>query len=61
MKHDLRKAFGLHLKSIITGFFLLTLSATSMAATGNWASNVTKGNIVYTTSESASPMKDYNG
>ncbi|MHB9141328.1 MAG: T9SS type A sorting domain-containing protein [Paludibacter sp.] len=61
MKHDLRKAFGLHLKSIITGFFLLTLSATSMAATGNWASNVTKGNIVYKTTESASPMKDYNG
>ncbi|MFA5047188.1 MAG: T9SS type A sorting domain-containing protein [Paludibacter sp.] len=61
MKHDLRKAFGLHLKSIISGFFLLTLSATSMAATGNWASNVTKSNIVYTTTESASPMKDYNG
>ncbi|WP_291125137.1 T9SS type A sorting domain-containing protein [Flavobacterium sp. UBA6031] len=61
MKHDLRKVFGLHLQSIITGLFLLTLSATSMAATGNWASNVTKGNIVYTTTESASPIKDYNG
>ena len=49
------------LRSMIAGLLLLTLPVISLAATGNWSSTVTGGNIVYTTTEPATPVKDYSG
>ena len=40
---------------------LLLLNPPSQAATGNWASTVTGSNIVYTTTEATSPVKDFTG
>jgi hypothetical protein len=40
---------------------MLLLSVTTNAATGNWASAVTGGNIVYTTTDPATALKDYAG
>jgi dienelactone hydrolase len=40
---------------------LLMLVVPSQAATGNWASTVTGGNIVYTATEATSPVKDFTG
>jgi dienelactone hydrolase len=50
-----------NLRSVIIGLFLLALSAFSQAATGNWVSTVTGGNIGYTTTDPTSPTKDYTG
>jgi len=51
----------LRLRSMITGLLLLMLPAASRAATGNWPSMVTGGNIVYTATEAASPLMDNAG
>ncbi|MFA9390211.1 MAG: T9SS type A sorting domain-containing protein [Prolixibacteraceae bacterium] len=42
-------------------FLMLTFSGASWAATGNWASKVTGGNIVYTSTDASVPKKDYAG
>lgn len=59
MKYNLRKIVGL--KTIIVGLFLFTLFASSQAATGNWASIATGGNIVYTTTDPTAPLMDASG
>ena len=53
------KTFGLRI--LMSGLLLMFLSTTSFAATGNWASTVTGGNIVYTTTDPATPVKDFAG
>ncbi|MDD4968727.1 MAG: T9SS type A sorting domain-containing protein [Paludibacter sp.] len=53
------KAFGLRI--LITVLLLVTLIGTSKAATGNWASSTTGGNIVYTVTEAGTPIKDFAG
>jgi len=56
MKLDLR------LRSIMAGLLLLLiLPVTSRAATGSWVSAVTGGNIVYTSTDSSTPVMDFNG
>ena len=52
------KTFGLQI--LISGLLLMLLSTTSFAATGNWSSTVTGGNIVYTTTDPATPVKDFS-
>lgn len=52
---------SISLRSMITGLLLLSLPVISMATTGNWTSTVTGGNIVYTTTEPATPVKDFAG
>lgn len=47
--------------SAIASILLLSFSTRSQAATGNWESLVTGGNIVYTSTESNLPLKDANG
>jgi len=47
-------------RSIVVGLLLLILPPT-WAATGTWTSVTTGGNIVYTISESLSPVKDFSG
>jgi phosphoglycolate phosphatase-like HAD superfamily hydrolase/dienelactone hydrolase len=49
------------MRSVIISLLLFILSATSWAATGNWASTVTGSDIVYTSTEASSPIKDYAG
>ncbi|MDD4991949.1 MAG: hypothetical protein PHR83_06940 [Paludibacter sp.] len=49
------------LRTIIVCFLLMSLSVTTNAATGNWASAATGGNIVYTTTDPSTPVKDYAG
>ncbi|MBN1187969.1 MAG: T9SS type A sorting domain-containing protein [Bacteroidales bacterium] len=56
-----KKLFNLHLYFRIAGLILLFLSVSSRAATGTWTSVVTGGDIEYTTTESAAPIRDYNG
>ncbi|HEY4789093.1 MAG TPA: hypothetical protein VIH57_23755 [Bacteroidales bacterium] len=41
--------------------FQLTLSLTSRASTGKWASGVTGNNIIYTSTEAHSPVRDFDG
>jgi len=49
------------LHTIIACLFLMLFSSTIDAATGAWASSVTGGNIAYTTTDPATPVKDYAG
>ncbi|MDP4209551.1 MAG: hypothetical protein Q8928_12125 [Bacteroidota bacterium] len=46
---------------MIMWLLLLTLSTTSWAATGNWTSKVTGGDIAYLSTEACSPVKDFAG
>jgi hypothetical protein len=57
----LAKAFDLRLQSIILWVFLFIRPVALWATTGNFVSNVTGGNIVYTTTEAGLPIKDYAG
>jgi hypothetical protein len=59
MKYDLRKMLGVG--TMFFGLFLFTHSAFSQAATGNWASIATGGNVIYTISEPTTPLKDVAG
>lgn len=43
------------------GWILLASYATSQAATGTWNSSVTGNNIVYTTTDPSTPVKDFSG
>lgn len=61
MKYVLRKAFDSAWRIILSGLLLLTFPLTLAAATGNWTSSVTGGSIVYTTTDSSIPIKDYSG
>ncbi|WP_308990781.1 DUF6807 family protein [Mariniflexile litorale] len=47
------------LKALI--YFFLSLSITSCASTGKWASKVTKSNISYKVTDSNEPIKDFTG
>lgn len=49
------------MKTLITGFFFLILTTFTQAATGVWTSKATGGTIAYTTTEAASPLKDFSG
>lgn len=51
----------LHLPFMLLGLLLLTLSSTSLASTGNWPSKVTGCSILYKSTESKSPIKDFAG
>ena len=55
------KVFFRKARLMLLLFFLVNIYSISYAATGNWTSSVTGGNITYTTTESPSPAKDYNG
>ncbi|MBN1925753.1 MAG: T9SS type A sorting domain-containing protein [Prolixibacteraceae bacterium] len=46
---------------LLTCFTLLGISTLSIAGTGIWNSRATGGEIVYTSSEAPSPVKDMNG
>ncbi len=46
---------------MMVGLLLLALPVTSRASTGNWASTVTGGNIVYTSTDPSTPVKDFTG
>lgn len=46
---------------MIIGLFLISLSGISKAATGNWPSIATGGNIVYTVTDPITPVLDYSG
>ncbi len=48
-------------RKLITILIFISLSVVSYATTGNWASKTTGGNIVFTTTESATPLKDNAG
>src|ERR1035437_1030533 len=64
MKHNLRTSslfYDLYLRLMIVGLPLLALSSISFAATGNWTSTVTGGNIVYTLTDAGTPLKDFTG
>jgi hypothetical protein len=58
MKHRLE--FKLE-RTAIVGLFLLTISIASYGGSGNWTSSVTGGNIIYTTSEPTTQLKDNVG
>ena len=58
MEHNLRtSAFLISVLSLL----MLILPDASKAATGNWTSSVTGGNIVYTSTDPTTPAKDYTG
>ena len=46
---------------MITGLLLISFAVVSQATTGNWASNTTGGNIIYTTTDPTTPVKDFTG
>lgn len=53
--------FPLLFQIISTGLALLAMPTASMAASGNWTSVTTGGTITYTTTDPATPAKDFNG
>jgi hypothetical protein len=57
----LEKGCGLLLRAMILFLLLLTLTPASRAATGKWASKITGVDIVYTSTESTSPLRDFAG
>ena len=58
MEHNLRtSAFLISVLSLL----MLILPDASKAATGNWTSSVTGGNIVYTSTDPTTPVKDFTG
>ncbi len=59
MKHRLE--FKLGLRTAIVAMLLLTISIASYGGSGNWTSSVTGGNIIYTTSEPTTQLKDNVG
>ncbi|HRZ98523.1 MAG TPA: T9SS type A sorting domain-containing protein [Paludibacter sp.] len=61
MKHNLIIVYPSVLRSIIFGIIFLFFSITSNAATGNWASTTTGTNIVYTSTDPVTPLKDASG
>ena len=61
MKLYLKKSFDSGLRYLFSGLLLLTITVTSLAATGNWTSTVTGGSIVYTTTDPSTPVKDFVG
>ena len=55
------KFMDLQIRLAIMCMVLASISITTKAATGTWTSKVTGGGIVYSSTESPSPLKDYSG
>ena len=58
MKQYLKPIFSFRFISLLLAF---TLTFPSHAASGNWSSTVTGGNISYTITDPSTPVKDYTG